>query len=68
MFSQLMSDCRRNGTRRFAKPANQFAAEPVRPQIRQHFAGQYSVIQKAGLLNVGNSGLRSEESPYPLRS
>ena len=57
MFSQLMSDCRQSDTRRFAIPANLFAAQPVRTQIRQHFAG-----------NPGNTGLRSEESSYPLRS
>ena len=49
MFSLLMSDCRQSDTRRFAIPANLFAA--VRTQIRQHFAG-----------NSGNTGLRSEES------
>ena len=57
MFSQLMSDCRQSDTWRFAIPANLFAAQPVRTQIRQHFAG-----------NPGNTGLRSEESSYPLRS
>jgi len=57
MFSQLMSDCRQGDTRRFAIPANLFAAQPVRTQIRQRFAG-----------NSGNTGLRSEESSYPMRS
>jgi hypothetical protein len=57
MFSLLMSDCRQSDTKWFAIPANLFAAQPVRPQIRQHFAG-----------NSGDTGLRSEESSYPLRS
>ena len=57
MFSQLMSDCRQSDTKWFAIPANLFGTQPVRPQIRQHFAG-----------NSGNTGLRSEESSYPLRS
>jgi hypothetical protein len=57
MFSQLMSDCRQSDTRQFAIPANLFGTQPVRPQIRQHLAG-----------NSGNAGLRSEESSYPLRS
>jgi len=57
MFSLLMSDCRQSDTKWFAIPANVFAAQPVCPKIRQHFAG-----------NSGNTGLRSEESSYPQRS
>ena len=57
MFSQLMSDCRQSDTKWFAIPANFFAAQPVRTRIRQHFAG-----------NSGDTGLRSEDSSYPLRS
>lgn len=57
MFSQLMSDCRQSDTRRFAIPANLFGTQSVRPQTRQHLAG-----------NSGITGLRSEESSYPLRS
>ena len=57
MFSQLISDCRQSDTRRFAIPANLFAAQPVCTQIRQHFAGI-----------PGNTGLQSEGSSYPLRS
>ena len=57
MFSLLMSDCRQSDTKWFAIPANVFAAQPVRPQIQPHFGS-----------NPGHTGLRSEESPYPLRS
>ena len=68
MFSRLISDCRQSDTKWFASPANLFAAQPVRPQIRQHFVSLFSMIQKVSLLNVGNTGLRSEESTYPQRS
>jgi len=68
MFSQLMSDCRQSDTKRFAIPANLFGTQPVRLQTRQHLVGLCSVIQIVSDLNSGNTGLRSEESSYPLRS
>jgi hypothetical protein len=57
MVSRLMLICDQSDTRRFAKPANLFAAQPVRPQLRQQTAG-----------NSGSTGLPGEESPYPLRT
>ena len=57
MFSLLMSDCRQSDMKWFAIPANVFATQPVRPQIRPQFGS-----------NPGHTGLRSEESTYPLRS
>ena len=57
MLSRLMLDCDQSGTRWFAKSANLFAAQPVRPQFRQLIAG-----------NSGSTGLPSGESPYPLRA
>jgi hypothetical protein len=62
MLSRLMPECDQSGTRWFAPiqsnvAANLFAAQPVRPQLRQQIAG-----------NSGSTGLRSGESPYPLRT
>jgi hypothetical protein len=57
MLSRLMSDYKQRDMRRFAISANLLAAQPVRTRIQQHFAGY-----------PGNTGLRSEESSYPLRS
>ena len=57
MLSRLMPECDQSGTGWFAKSANLFAAQPVRPQFRQQIAG-----------NPGSTGLRSGESPYPLRT
>jgi len=67
MFSQLMSCCSQSDTRRFAKTANLFAAQPERTSIRQYFAGLLSVNPTASSLNPGSKGLRSEESSHPLR-
>jgi hypothetical protein len=73
MFSQRMSDCRQSDTKRFAPiqfngAANAFAAQLVRPEIRQHFASYFSAIQTTSGLSSGQTGLPSEESKYPLRS
>ena len=62
MLSRLMPECDQSGTRWFAPiptngAANLLAAQPVRPQFRQQIAG-----------NSGSTGLRGEESPYPLRT
>ena len=62
MLSWLMLDCDQSDTRWFAPiqpnvAANLFAAQPVRLQLRQQIAG-----------NSGSTGLRSGESPYPLRT
>ncbi len=57
MLSLLMFECRKRDTSCFAIPANLFAVAPVRSQNRQQLAG-----------NLGNTGLRSEDSSYPLRS
>jgi hypothetical protein len=62
MLSRLMLDCDQSFTRWFAPihsnvAANLFAAQPVRPQLRQQIAG-----------NSGSTGLPGGESPYPLRT
>ena len=57
MLSRLMPECDQSGTRWFAQLANLFAAQPVRSQFRHQFVG-----------NPGSTGLRGEESPYPLRT
>lgn len=49
MLSRLMTECEQSGTRRFAKSANPFAAQPVRPQLQHQFVG-----------NPGSTGLRSD--------
>jgi len=67
MFSQLMSGCSQSDTKRFAKTANLFAAQPERTSIRQYFAGLLSVNPTHSSLNPGSKGLRSEESSHPLR-
>ena len=73
MLSRLMSECDRSGTRWFAAGqsktgANLLAAQPVCPQFRQQIAGQFSLLQIAGDLKVGNTGLRGGKSPHPLRT
>jgi hypothetical protein len=62
MLSRLTSDRRQSDTREFAAGwsktgANLLAAQPVRPDFQHPFAG-----------NSGSTGLRSGESPYPLRT
>ncbi|MDB5340005.1 MAG: hypothetical protein JWN70_5624 [Planctomycetaceae bacterium] len=57
IFSRLMLDSDRSGTGWFAKRANLLATQPVRPQLRLQIAG-----------NSRSTGLRSGESPYPLRT
>lgn len=57
MLSRLMSQHDRSDTRWFAGLANLFATQPVRPQFRKSISG-----------NSGSQGLRSAESPYPLRT
>ncbi len=57
MFFQRISNCIQSNTTRFAIPANRVAALLVRPQIKQSFA-----------CHPGNTGLRSEETSYPLRT
>ena len=73
MLSRLMPECDQSGTTWFAPiptngAANLLAAQPVRPQFRQQIAGQFLLIQIACDLNAGSTGLRSGESPYPLRT
>jgi hypothetical protein len=73
MLSQRMLDCDQRDNRRFARipsnaAANFFAARTVRPQLRHQIVGQFSLIQIASHLTAGSTGLRSEESPYPLRT
>ena len=62
VLSRLMSDCKQSEAREFAAGwsnagANLLAAQPVRPDFLQPFAG-----------NLGSTGLRRGESPYPLRT
>lgn len=57
MLSRLTSECRKRDASCFAIPANLFAVASVRTQNRLQLVG-----------TSGNTGLRCEESPYPLRS
>jgi hypothetical protein len=57
MLSRLMPDCDQSGTGGCAISARLLAAQPARPQFRHKTAG-----------NSGSTGLRCEESPYPLRT
>lgn len=78
MLFRLMSDCKQSDTRKFAAGwsktgANLLAAQPVRPDFQQPFAGLFSGIQIARDQYMGSTGLRSglfsnEQSPYPLRT
>ena len=57
IFSRLMLDSDQKGMGWFAKQVSLPAAQPVRPQFRLHIVG-----------NSGSTGLRSGESPCPLRT
>ena len=57
LLLRLMLECSQSDTGWFAKQANLLATQPVRPQFRPQIAG-----------NSGSTGLRSEDSPYPLRT
>lgn len=57
MLSLLTSECRKRDASCFAISATLFAIASVRTQNRLQFVG-----------TSGNTGLRCEESPYPLRS
>ncbi len=57
MLSRLMHEQKQSDTRRFAVAANRPAAQPVCPEFQTSISG-----------NSGSQGLRSEESPYPLRT
>lgn len=57
IFLRLMLNSDQSGTGWFAKQANLLATQPVRPQFR------LQIVE-----NSGSTGLRSGESPYPLRT
>ena len=68
LLSRLMLECSQSDTGWFAKQGNLLGTQPVRPQVRLQIAGQFSLIQAPNGLNTGSTGLRSGESPYPLRT
>jgi hypothetical protein len=56
-LSRLMHERKQSDTRRFAVAANRPAAQPVCPESQNPISGI-----------SGSQGLRSGESPYPLRT
>ena len=73
MVSRLISEFDRSGTPRCARltenPAvNPFAAQPIRSPFWRHRARRHSMFHGVRLPNAVSQGLRSKESPYPLRT